>query len=172
MEDIFQILFILIFVISSIVSSMKKKKKTAEKKQIPKPSPVQANRAENPIPKKTSAEVLEEMFGLKVNIPEPYKNEAPAYSDDVIPSPSTWDPTKEYEEIYDDGTSEYQSNISAKKDEFQQNKNKHRAFVNDSASSKKRKIEGKINKLFTSRSDLKDYIIIQEILNKPKSLRR
>lgn len=177
MEDFIEILFILIFIISSIASSMKKKKKkkpASVRKSTPKPmTAVPQNRSKS---QKSSTELLEEMLGLKINLPEPPKKEAPTvYSEDTYYNSSTWDPTKDYEGIdSEEGSSDYEEKILAKKSEFLQDREKHKAFKRTEIKPQSiaRAKQNKFTKLFSEQNNLKEYIIIQEILNKPKALRR
>lgn len=169
MEDFFQIIIILVFIISSIVSSMRKKKK----QQTKKPLPVKVEKKTNTTQQKSSADILEELLGFKVNLPEPQKQEAPpVYSENSYNDVDTWDPTKEFEDKNDNGYSDYQEKITAKKAEFDLDRNKYKAFKEEILLPKTIKKPTKKLNLFTNQSNLKDYIIIQEILNKPKSYRR
>lgn len=173
MEDLFQILIIIFFIVSSIASSMKKKKKQQSKKTTSFP---QQSEKPNTIAKKqkSSAEVLEEMFGFKLELPEPQKTEAPyKYSEENYSD--TWNPESDFEEFSTEGKSDYAEKITEKKNELTNDKQKHRAFKDENLQiSKNSQIEpqSKFSKLFAQQSNLKDYIIIQEILNKPKALRR
>jgi hypothetical protein len=121
--------------------------------------------------KKSSADILEEMFGMKIELPEPQEAEAPKnYSENV--KEETWDPVKEFDEVYEKPESDYELKNTAKKSELSANSQKHRAF-------KEEKIDADtlvdvlgVQKLFSKQANLKDYIKVQEILNKPKALRR
>lgn len=170
MEDLFQIILIAVFIISSIVSSMSKKKKQqkakasqAEQSNLPKKNvPLESRQ-------KPANKMLEELLGFKIELPEPPKREAPVnYSE----SEHTWDPSKEYETQLEDGVSDYQSKNAEKKDQISQDRIKYKAFKDESA--KVKYVPKKITKekILSSKSNLKDYIVIQELLNKPKALRR
>jgi len=177
MEDLFQIIFILIFILGSIASSMKKKKKKQQQMKKTPRRPVGESTAKPPMPsnkkQKSSAEMLEEMFGLKVELPEPPKKEAPKiYSEETIDVTPTWDPAKEYEDTIEELQVDYKDRISARKSEFREEKKKHEAFKKERIIPKRVKKSSKTRKLFTSQTNLKDYILVQEILNKPKALRR
>lgn len=175
MEDIFQIVIIVFFILSSIASARKKKRKKEQAKnrqnvQTTVQVPVQKKK------QKSSAEILEEILGLKVDIPEPPKREAPAikHKNEEV---DTWDPSSEYDLESEDGVSNYQEKISEKKSQLFEAKKKHEAFKNKEVEPQKEEIKKISNstvtkKLFTGQNNLKDYIIIQEILNKPKALRR
>lgn len=169
MEDLFQIIFIAIFIISSIISSLNKKKKQQAKA-------AKMERAESP-QKQTSVQreqkpankLIEELLGFKIDIPEPPKKEAPiSYSEDS----GTWDPTSEYESQVQDGVSDYQAKNAEKKDQIALERTKYQAFKENVV--KKSVVEKKDikKKIISSKSNLKDFIVIQELLNKPKALRR
>ena len=122
--------------------------------------------------KKSSADILEEMFGLKINLPEPQETESPQTYSEQVKATDTWDPAEEYDEVYKKPRSDYQKRSAAKKTQLTADRQKHKAF-ND----KELKTEtpfGALNAkiLFSKKANLKDYIKIQEILNKPKALRR
>jgi hypothetical protein len=175
MEDLFQIIFILIFIISSIVSSINKKKKKQQK--AAKPKPVVVKKPQTATTKKaeqkTTSQILEEMLGLKIELPEPQKSEAPPdYSEKSLKA-DTWDPSKEFDDRTDDGESNYQEKISAKKSQFLEDRKKHLAFKKEEKTDVREVVRSSTrNKLFAKDANLKDYIIVQEILNKPKALRR
>ena len=175
MEDLFQILIILIFIISSIVSSMNKKKRK-QKVQAVKPQPVTTTMEPEPVQakkEKSSAEILEEMFGMKINLPEPQEVEAPpSYGEKIESEPETWDPSQDYEvaekKVQKIG---YESKVNAKKSQLSADSEKHRAFKDEIEPEQVVKSLG-VKKLFSQQTNLKDYIKVQEILNKPKALRR
>ena len=191
MEDLFQIIIIVIFIATSILSSIKKKKKAeASSAQKPKPRPIQ-NRVETkniPQKQKTGAEILEQILGFKLEIPEPPKKEAPNTSYDNVESydtvdsydkansyDSTWNPEESYKNKTAQKVSEYQRKSDAVKDQLLIDKQKYKSNfgeVKDEDISKESISErSKILKLMSERENLKDYIIISEILNKPKALR-
>jgi hypothetical protein len=171
MEDYIQIIFIAIFIISSIISSMNKKKKKQQAKMA-KSMPTERQPVAANVKKKSSSQILEEILGLKIEIPEPPKKGAPVVSSNYGESNTTWDPTKEYEDISDDGYSNYENKISQKKAEYLINSNKHKAFKDDVVKVKPTQKNIYKEKIFSNNSNLKDYIVIQELLNKPKALRR
>lgn len=169
MEDLFQIILIAVFIISSIVSSMSKKKKQQAKAAKKDQSTLPRKNAPIATQQKSTNKMLEELLGFNIDIPEPPKQEAPVnYSE----TENTWDPSREYEEQVQDGVSDYQSKNAEKKDQISQERIKYKAFKN--APTKVKSVKKNIirQKLFSSQSNLKDYIVIQELLNKPKALRR
>lgn len=175
MEDLFQIIIIVFFILSSIASSMRKKKKQDAKKQQKinyKPTPVQTKKNGKVAEKKqkSSSELLEEILGLKIDYPEPPPKEVPAFKPEK--ANDTWDPAADYEEINEDGVSDYKDKVSVKKTEFVQSKKKHKAFKKVKPVKKNIDKPTVADRLFAQQKNLKDYIIIQEILNKPKALRK
>lgn len=182
MEDLFQILFIVIFIVSSIVSSMKKKKKKQQaankrtqmptaNKQTQKPAVMKPAAAK--MKQKTSSEILEEILGLKIQLPEPPQKEAPkSYSEPHSYEEHSWDPAKDYDDINEDKSEDYHDRINAKKSQLEKDKDKHKAFKDTLVLPKQTAKPTKFQKLFENQSNLKDYIVIQELLNKPKALRR
>lgn len=177
MEDYFQIIFIAIFIISSIISSMNKKKKKAEARKNAQTGSTQMTQPVATRKKqKTSADILEEILGMKVEIPEPQKTEVPySYGEDEEVEHS-WDPTKDYEvkteQKANDGVSDFQAINDAKKDQASHDRNRYKAFNDEVVIEKFVQNNNYKEKIFASQSNLKDYIIIQELLNKPKALRR
>ena len=184
MEDLFQILIILIFIIGSIISSLNKKKKRQKvKMQKESNNPVVPDKRERVTPnisqenQKSSSDILEEMFGLKIKLPEPQSDEAPIdYSESMTEEEETWDPAKDYEGVNDPIRKvriekNYDLKDSEKKTELLADKEKHRAFKKDKKSETLLYSIAR-QKLFSEEANLKEYIIVQEILNKPKALRK
>lgn len=171
MEDLFQIIIIVIFILSSIVSSMKKKKKAQNKASR---KPVKNKNPELSKNKKSSSDILEEILGMKIELPEPQPVEVPVnYSEDSTEQENTWDPEKDYAVTNNNSEIDYKDVIKAKKSELLEDKLKYKATSKSEVyfSQVKPKIT-KAQKLFSNASSLKDYIIIHEILDKPKALRR
>ncbi len=175
MEDYFQIIFIAIFIISSIISSLNKKKKKQAKMAEAKSTNLTQETVSDVVQQKPANKMLEELLGFKVEIPEPPKRDAPVnYSENY--DNTSWDPTKEYEDKISvksqDGVSDFQAINDAKKDQVSRDRLKYQAFKEEKVVPRAIKKDTLAKKLFASQSNLKDYIIIQELLNKPKSLRR
>lgn len=169
MEEIFQIVLIAVFIISSIISSINKKKKQQAKASKADQSNLPNKNVPIAAQQKPANKMLEELLGFKIEIPEPPKREAPVnYSENE----TTWDPTKEYETIANDGVSDYQTKNTAKKDQISHDRIKYKAFKDEPAKVKYVPKNITKEKIFSSNSNLKDYIVIQELLNKPKALRR
>ena len=113
------------------------------------------------------------MLGLKIELPEPRIPEVPVdYSENTIEH-KTWDPAKEYAEVETEGVSDYRDKVSVKKSEILNARKKHTAFHKENNIDLQQVVEASgISKLFSKEANLKDYIKVQEILNKPKALRR
>ncbi len=176
MEDFFQIIIIIFFMLSSIASSMKKKKKKQQHEKKPMPRPADSKPQVKAQKQKTSAEILEEILGLKVEMPEPPTKEAPVILEENE-NIDTWNPSSEYDNNFeynkhDDRNLDYEESVLSKKLEFSQDRDKRKTFVDEEITISKTKDKTVAQKLFSDRDNLKDYIIIQEILNKPKALRR
>ena len=186
MEDIFQIAIIVIFIVSSIISSLNKKKKAEQqagnaKSKIPNP------KVPNPISsdQKSSKNVLEELFGFKLEIPEPQQKEAPnnsydnstAYDnldsyDQADSYDSTWSPEESYDVKNNEGRSDYASINLAKKEQLSSDKEKYQSFKKEETSKSNLFKPNRIKSIFADKSHLKDYVVIQDVLNKPKALRK
>ena len=79
----------------------KKKKQQQKNKGTQIPTSVMLKPQCSKKKQKTSAEILEEMLGLKIELPEPPKKEAPkSYSENLERSGETWDPAKEFERLF------------------------------------------------------------------------
>ncbi|MCW8850647.1 MAG: hypothetical protein OQJ81_11760 [Melioribacteraceae bacterium] len=169
MEDYFQIIFIAIFIISSIISSLNKKKKQQAKAAEVKNTGLPKEQFPSQREQKPANKILEELLGFKIEIPEPPQKEAPiSYSEEE----ESWDPAKEFETQVEDGVSDYQKLNAQKKDQASQDRTKYQAFKKDAVNNKYIPKKVSKEKILSSKSNLKDYIVIQELLNKPKSLRR
>ena len=169
MEDYFQIIFIVIFIIASIISSLNKKKKQQAKLDQTESTNLSQKQVPVARPQKPANKMLEELLGFKIEIPEPPQREAPVnYSENL----DTWDPSKEYETQVQDGVSDFQAKNAEKKNQASQDRMKYQAFKEEIVKAKPVKKITKRENILLSHSKLKDYIIIQELLNKPKALRR
>lgn len=169
MEDYFQIIFIAIFIISSIISSLNKKKKQQAKTSKVEQSGLQKKQIPVQREQKPANKILEELLGFKIELPEPPQKEAPIrYSENE----KSWDPAKEYETHAEDGVSDYQKKNAEKKDQVSQERTKYKAFRSEDVKRKYVPKKTTKEKIISSQSNLKDYIVIQELLNKPKALRR
>ena len=176
MEDYFQIIFIAIFIISSIISSLNKKKKKQAKMAETESTNLSRTTVPAARPQKPANKMLEELLGFKIDIPEPPQREAPVNYSENYDEHSSWDPTKEFEEKVNlktqDGESDFQTKNDAKKNQISKDRLKYQAFKEEIVKEKPLKLKTNKEKILTSQSNLKDYIIIQELLNKPKALRR
>lgn len=176
MEDYFQIIFIAIFIISSIISSLNKKKKKQAKMAETESTKLPQKTVPVARPQKPVNKMLEELLGFKIEIPEPPKREAPVNYSENYDDDTSWDPTKEFEDKvnlkYQDGESDFQAKNAEKKNQASQDRIKYKAFKEGIVKEKPFKKKTNKEKILSSHSNLKDYIVIQELLNKPKALRR
>lgn len=154
MDDLIKVIFFLFLLWSLIGPIISKNKKQKERNHIPKDP---EDKARKPLP---SNEVLEELFGLK--LPREFENNFELEKEDleksVKPLETTFD--KQQWDI------DYDKIASLEKDFkiLQENKIISTTTKSNYAFDIKRKIK--------SKSSLKDAIIISEIINKPKSLRK
>lgn len=174
MEDLFQIIIIVIFILSSIVSSMNKKKKQQQKNKSNKlPSQTDVQNSKPKKKQKTTAEILEEMLGLKIELPEPPVKEAPkSYPEGLERSAETWDPANDFKDYSEENLSRAKDKEVYKSSLTSEDKNKFRLSKEEIKHVRSKAQPTKIQKLFSDQSNLKKYILIQEILNKPKALRK
>jgi hypothetical protein len=168
MEDFFQILIFIIFIISSIISSKNKKKKKQQKSKTlgnnPKISSTQK-------PQKTQQEIFEELFGLKPKpevppvgvITETPKAEKTVYK--------TWYAEDDFKKTKHNDNYSFKDKVQNTKEQLEKEKQEHEALTKKTKSRKTVK-KNKYQKLFQNPSTLRDYIIVSEILNKPKALVR
>ncbi len=175
MEDFIQILVFLLFIILTIASSRKKKSKS---QTTAKPKVITDKQSVGQKPKvvsKNKTNYLEELLGIQLPEPEPQNTGVPSYTQ-TTPYNSyeklSPEAEAEYEKENEDGVSDYYENEIDEKTELNTEKDKHKAFKTESSFAEVEKIRHEINSMIADRSNLKNYIIIQEILNKPKALRR
>ncbi len=180
MEDFIQIIIVIIFILSAISSSRKKK----DKSNIPtydKPKPAKPNFGINKSGslQKTGTQALEEILGFKLEIPESQKTEIPNYSTDNLPSLESknldyenYDTEKSLDEI-DKGTEiNYTENYLNRKSEISALKEKHSTFKEKPKVEHPKLKSNRFTKLLDEKDNLKNFVIFNEILNKPKALRR
>jgi hypothetical protein len=176
MEDFVQILVIILFIIISIASSKKKKSKqqTFTKPKV-SPNRQNVNFNRKAVTQNNKSNILEELFGLKLPEMEPQNTEVPNYKS--TPAYNSYqklsaDAEAEYERENEDGVSDYYEKETKEIFDRNSEKEKHQAFKTRTVENIEEQINSKIHKIFSDRSDFKNYIIIQELLNKPKALRR
>ncbi len=187
MEDIFQIAIIVIFIVSSIISSLKKKKKNEQKPtgttHVPSgnASAIPASKSQS-----SSKSVLEEILGFKIDIPEPPQKEAPNSSyensasydnidsyDNTDSYDTSWNPEESYGVKESEGRSDYVSINLAKKEQLSSAKEKYHSFKKEEDISISKKLKpNRIKRIIADKNNLRDYFVIQDLLNKPKALRK
>lgn len=183
MDSIFEYLIILFFIFSILQGIFSKKKKEAEKKQPPQ------NRGRN-IPEKTyptetkkeksAEEILGEMFGFPTSKPkedtsikrEPRNYDYPQTSEENV---QTWDPASEFG-IESTQPVKKKTTFSEKSAAYDKTQSYSKVKIpkldelikQSAATSSKLK---RIKKLLSNQQSIRDMIIAQEILNKPKAFR-
>ncbi|MCB0743062.1 MAG: hypothetical protein KDC67_04100, partial [Ignavibacteriae bacterium] len=89
---------------------------------------------------------------------------------------STWNPEESYKNKTEQVVSDYQRKSDAVKDQLILDKQKYKSnfgeIKNEVIREESVSERSKILKLMSEKENLKDYIIISEILNKPKALRK
>jgi len=173
MEDIFQILIFLIFIVSSIISSRNKKKKKQQQKKkttLPQNMPSSA-KSKQPTKQKTQQEIFEELFGIKTKpTPQPVVYEEEKVEDSVY---QTWNAEDDFSQTPHNDDYSYEEKDQKKKSLIEQNK---ASYSNLKKSTKPAEIiirpKSKLQKIFSNPSNLKEYIVINEVLKKPKALRK
>jgi len=160
MDDIIKVLFFLFFLWSLIGPIFSKKEKDQKReRQIPKRPEGKAKRT---LPsKKPSNEVLEELFGLKL----PSQTESYNYDFEK-------EDLEKINKPLEDSLTNQQWNIDYDKSSSLENDAKILVEEKPITASPQRNYATDIKRKIKSKSSLKDAIIISEIINKPKSLRR
>lgn len=179
MDSIFEYLILLFFIFSIIQSifSKRKKEKARKQGQPVEKTPKKAKKPEKP------QDILEELFGIKIPKPEEaesadVKREPEPYSSRDSSDPNTWDPSAEYEDV---PRSEPQMEKTGNKYEYGQDIDELIRKSRESLESLAEvKIEAadkeviserllKFRRMLRDPKKLQDFIIIQEVLNKPKA---
>jgi len=167
MEDAIQIIFFIIFFIFSILSSKKKNKK--KKSNVPvQPAKAKKNQSSQT---KTQQEIFEELFGLKQKpevppvdvITETQKTKENVYK--------TWYAEDDFKKTKHNDNYSFKEKVQKTKEQLEKEKLEHEALKQVSKSPKI-VAQNKYQKLLLNPTTLKDFIVISEILNKPKALRR
>jgi len=195
MEDTIQIIIFILFFIFSIISSKNKKKKKQQQLKKKANSPHIQSAKQGKL-KRNQQEIFEELFGLK---PEPEvppvgvvnkdnKNEESSYktwyaeddfkyrkhNDNYSFREKDEDLKEEFaeEDIEHDIFKHTPKDYLKTKKQLEQEKLKHKSLISKQIDKSQNKKKNKYQKLFQNPSSLKDYIVISEILTKPKALRR
>lgn len=180
MEDFIQIIIIIIFILSAI-SSSKKKKDKGKTPPLVKPTqlPQNMNKNKNIDLQNAGTKILENIFGFKLELPEPQKTQVPVNYSDDIPSLDNkrveyvdYDEEKGLEEINEGTEDNYTEKYLAHKSQINAAKEKRQSFKVQNKSIHDLKSVNRFAKLMKEKNSLKNYIIIQEILSKPKALRK
>ncbi|MCP5063843.1 MAG: hypothetical protein GY936_15450 [Ignavibacteriae bacterium] len=176
MEDFFQILIFIIFIVSSIISSKNKKKKKKQQQQKQKatvPSSMPSNaKSKQPTKQKTQQELFEELFGIKTKpTPPPVVYEEEAVEDSVY---QTWNAEDDFKQTKHNDDYSYKEKDQQRKSLIEESKAAYKSFETHSTLTtiKKPRPKNKLQKIFSNPSNLKEYIVVNEVLKKPKALRR
>lgn len=167
MDDIIQIIVVLFF-IWSIFGSISKKKKEEQKKFPQKPT----GKAGRPLPsssQRSSEEILGEIFGMKIPKPVPDYTYQNNYEDvdiekdakDLEETPTDY--KNDAWNIDYDKQAKLENNLKALEPD---------SSIPDLVPDPRCAVSNRIKRKIKNSSTLKDAILISEILNKPKSLRR
>lgn len=176
MEDFFQILIFVIFIVSSIISSRnKKKKKQQQKQKTAMASSIPSNKkSKHPTKQKTQQEIFEELFGIKTtsSVPPPVVYEQEEKVEDSVYQ--TWNAEDDFNQTKHNDDYSYKEKDQKRKALIEESKAAYKSFEKHSASNtiKKPRPKSKLQKIFSNPSNLKEYIVLSEVLGKPKSLRR
>ncbi len=198
MEDFFQILIFVVYIIIMIISAKNKKKKKQQKQKVAFPASTKSKTTNLPevSKQKSQQEIFEELFGIK-----PKQNKT-AEQKAVTPEPSykTWYAEDDFKPKKHNDNYSFRNKDKFEKEEFEEESLEHDVFYVRKKNKFKEKVEktkeqlekerlahkaiketnfknkkttqNRYQKLFDNPSTLKDYIVISEILNKPKALRR
>ncbi len=175
MDNIFQII-IFIFVTWSIIGSAFGKKKTQNKQPLPRRIPREGSNNPSPNYRQTSQDVLEDILGFKIPKTEDEYGTLANYeledleksSQDLEKDTQETNKRNKYEQALEE--IDYDKLGSLEEIPLQQTKietsdaysQKYKAYSQTS------QIRGK----FRNKTSIRDAVILSEILNKPKSLRR
>ncbi len=175
MDNLFEYLIFLFFIISLLNSIFKKKKKNA----VAEESQTEGNIPQAPS-KKRSRSILEEILSMGLPAEMQEKNRAPRREieadGDIRDSQDTWFPEKEFGDVFPPS----QKEISSPKPKFQELIKRNPRRIKKTGISDK-SIEtisrdyynvDELKKRIRNPATFREYILVSEILNKPKALRR
>lgn len=199
-SNLFEYLIIIFFIVSALQSLFGKKKKEQKKRQQQQrremPSSGQARRRTQNTRRKEESprDIFEEMFGVKLPKEEEKETKIPADKDTEVLDPSsanqtTWNPEEEYKDSigvetvrYEDNKEEkpsYQEEMAALERKADRMKKSLDSLpdqievVDISSVSEEQKIlASRIKRTLRDPDSLREYILVSELLNKPKALRR
>lgn len=196
-SSIFEYLIIIFFIVSALQSLFGKKKKQREQErrrqsqrseQTSQPAPKTEQRSESP------KDILEEMFGLK--LPEEEKQtKIPSDTETEVLDPTelnetSWNPAEEYEdsigietiryeEKEEKPSYKYQEEMAALERKAEKSKRmidrlpaKIKVEEVGGATKEQKLLAAKIKNTLRDPETLREYILVSELLNKPRALRR
>ncbi len=188
MDNFFQIIFILFIIISIVSSFLEKKRKQAGSKPKGKPEPQNNLQRKLSRPKREikekQREFLAEVLGLEYD--DSVKNKVVSVEEkepNDVQDFRTWNPEEEFEEAEqhlekEEERSEQISKIDLDKDvrlakEIPEFKDKPGFAYSSSTKSKGANLLAQsIRKKLRRKKTIREYILVSEILGKPKALRR
>lgn len=200
-SNLFEYLIIIFFVVSALQSFFgKKKKKQTEQRNRDETARTQSTQPQQKVEKKkeSTQDFLEQLFGLKIPDQTGSQTKYPSDRNTEVLDPSgyhdtTWNPEEEFEDSVGVETVRYgQKNVNQKKveSEYIDPNARLEARIKKAKESLKRlpdKIEveeigsasaetlafvNRIKNNISSPDSIREYILVSEILNKPKAYRR
>ena len=172
MEEYFQILIFIIFIVSSIISSRNKKKKKQQQQKATLPTSMPSSaKSKQPTKQKTQQELFEELFGIKTKpTPPPVVYKEEPVEDSVY---QTWNAEDDFSQTSHNDDYSYEEKDQRKKLSFEKSKAAYSSFIKSPKESEiVKRPKSKLQKIFSNPSNLKEYIVVNEVLKKPKALRR
>ncbi|MCZ7601261.1 MAG: hypothetical protein C4543_00470 [Ignavibacteriales bacterium] len=200
-SNLFEYLIIIFFIVSALQSFFgKKKKKQTEQRNRDETARTQSTQSQQKVEKKkeTTQDILEQLFGLKIPDQTGSQTKYPSDRNTEVLDPSgyhdtTWNPEEEFEDSVGVETVRYeQKKVDQEKveSEFIDPNARLEARIKKAKESLKRlpdKIEVEdvgqsmtetveyvknIRKNISNPDTIREYILVSEILNKPKAYRR
>jgi hypothetical protein len=181
MDDIFQVLIYIFIIVTFLASLFKKRQKPQDKRSEPVSNPTPQPRMETKSSQQDEYDILKEiekMFKTEIPVPEKEKEKAFEKESEHFKSEEWYQPTEtEHKTTTSEHTFENWDNKRRKADESRKAVNEKiikqaEMFEKSLARTTvgKSYIKKNIMQRFKEPSSLKEYIIISEIIGKPKSL--
>ena len=187
MDNILEYIVFIFFLISILNGIFGKKKKQQQKAKAERELRQKSDAAKS-VPEKKSQDILEELFGLKMNPDERMDSKQAAFDKNLstkleaekFQRDDTWDPEDEFKEV--DYSSGEMTHKEFTPEAYQPVKQSYKPVQRIRASEKyhstAKKVELNTNKRreaikkkLNDPQTIRDYIIVQELLNEPKAFR-
>ena len=187
MDNILEYIVFIFFLISILNGIFGKKKKKEQQKR--KAAAQSGETQQKPVPtqrkKKDTQEILEELFGLKMpqqntetSKPNVQQFKLPEEKKQYVEEESSWDPEQEFGSVYKQTKErpKYEPKVYKMPEKFVSTEGNIRASEKYHSfdepklvreNSRKREIKA----MFKDPKTIRDYIIVQELLNEPKAFR-